>query len=370
MKKFLLLIILAFPLLATAETSIVRDSVGIERVGSKVFVLHRVEAKETLYSLSRRYGATVEEIKLANPGSENGISIGAIIKVPYNKKVSNSANPSATAQKHVVKASETLFSISRLYSVSVDDIKKWNTLTNNELSIGQELLVSAGGRSNGNPTKTVVDTPNTVNVAAEGDKIIHTVDISQTLYSLSRMYNTTVDQIKAWNSLTANEISVGQKLIVGVKESKKTVAQADPVKADPKLTVKPKEEVKKEEPKPVVKKEEKVVDNTNPSHDGSATVDEANLASSFKKVTEMGIAELIEGSGDSNKYRALHRTAPIGTIIHIRNDLNDMSVFVRIVGKLPETGVNDKVIIKISKAAFDKLGGVNNRFPVEVTYQP
>jgi len=365
MKKFLLFIVLVLPFAVMAEVPMLGDSVGIEKVGDKVFVLHRVEAKETLYSISRRYGATVDEIKAANPGAESGISIGAIIKVPYSKKIgtTNSAN---STKKHIVKASETLYSISRLYSVTADDIKKWNTLTTNELSIGQELIVSATGAAS-----STSNTANSNIATSKNENLVHTVDISQTLFSISRMYNTTVDQIKLWNNLTANEISVGQKLIVSGKETGSSISQTNSTKTETKVTDKPKQEPKKEEPKVAVKKEEKVVDNTNPASDGTTSpAEEVSLTSSFKKVTEAGIAELIEGSGDSNKYRALHRTAPIGTIMHIRNDLNDMSVFVRIVGQLPETGVNDKVIIKISKAAFDKLGGVNNRFPVEVTYQP
>ncbi len=143
MKKFLLLLMLVLPFMVSAKVNMLLDSVGIEKVGDKVFVLHKVDPKETLFSLSRRYGASVDEIKAANPGSENGISIGAIVKIPYNKKITI-ASVAVAPKMHTVKASETLFSVARLYAVSVDDLKKWNTLTTNELSIGQELIVSQG----------------------------------------------------------------------------------------------------------------------------------------------------------------------------------------------------------------------------------
>jgi hypothetical protein len=56
------------------------------------------------------------------------------------------------------------------------------------------------------------------------------------------------------------------------------------------------------------------------------------------------------------------------TIMRIRNEENDITVFARVVGVLPNTGDNNKLIIKVSKAAFDQLRAVNSRFPVEVSY--
>lgn len=363
-------------------SGMLRDSVGMEKVGAKWFVLHEVEAKETLFSIAKRYGTTVAEVVAANPGTDKGLSIGYTLKVPYGKPMveNKPASQAGATIKHTVAPSETLYSLSRKYQVSVDDIKKWNNLSSNELSIGQELVIRTTKAASPVKENTVAPVPTPA--ASTSDQVIHTVDISQTLFSISRMYNTTVDQIKAWNSLTSNEISVGQRLIVGQKTKTEPAQMTNttvdkPVKEDKPVVIAEKPVEKPKETTPVLtpkKEPEKVID-TNPVDSDAATnapssQEAVSSSSSFKKVVETGIAELIEGSGDSNKYRALHRTAPIGTIMHVRNDLNDMSVFVRIVGKIPDTGVNDKVVIKISKAAFDKLGGVNSRFPVEITYQP
>ncbi|MCZ6899056.1 MAG: muramidase-2 precursor, partial [Bacteroidetes bacterium] len=71
---------------------------------------------------------------------------------------------------------------------------------------------------------------------------------------------------------------------------------------------------------------------------------------------------------ETRKYLALHRTAPVGTIIQIKNEMNDMRVFVRVVGKFPDTGNNEKLLIKISKAAYQRLGVIDSRFPVVLSY--
>jgi hypothetical protein len=86
------------------------------------------------------------------------------------------------------------------------------------------------------------------------------------------------------------------------------------------------------------------------------------------EIIEGGLAELIEGTEGNRKYLALHRTAPMGTILKVRNEMNNREVFVRVMGKLPDTALTNKLIIKISKSAYDRLGAIDPRFRVEVTY--
>jgi len=88
----------------------------------------------------------------------------------------------------------------------------------------------------------------------------------------------------------------------------------------------------------------------------------------FTEVLENGLAQVIENSKDTRKYLALHKTAPAGTILQIKNEMNNLRVFVRVIGQLPDTGNNNKILLKISKAAYDRLGAIDSRFPVVVTY--
>jgi hypothetical protein len=48
--------------------------------------------------------------------------------------------------------------------------------------------------------------------------------------------------------------------------------------------------------------------------------------------------------------------------------MNNREVFVRVMGKLQDTALTDKIIIRISKSAYDRLGAIDPRFRVEVTY--
>ena len=90
----------------------------------------------------------------------------------------------------------------------------------------------------------------------------------------------------------------------------------------------------------------------------------------FNKITENGFAEVIEGNADSPKYLALHKSAPVGTIIQVKNEANGQKLFVRVIGKLQNGNPDDKVIIKISQKAYGRLSGVDKKIPVQISYIP
>ena len=97
-----------------------------------------------------------------------------------------------------------MFSISKMYGVTVDEIKQWNNLTDNALSIGQQIVVKKAS------SPSVATTPS----APVNKKGVHTVGSKETMFSISRQYGITVQQLKDWNKLEGNEISIGQELVV------------------------------------------------------------------------------------------------------------------------------------------------------------
>lgn len=379
---------------SSASELIAGDSIGIERVGDKTFILHKVTPQETLFAISRKYQVPVGEIQNANEVLKQGLKIGQTIRVPYIEK---NAVPSG-ATLHKVNPGETLFSISKKYGVSVDSLKQWNKLLGNDLSVGQALVVKETAVASNaqsittaptvaattsvakttTTTPTVVENqtksqpkpvekkveepkskpeatkpqpesirtsnPTTTTVAnttpiAPGEWISHTVKQGETLFSLSTQYNSSVEDLIKWNALTSNNLRSGQIIKVGrAQEGPSTV----PVIGTPKVAASTAEMTVEPTPE--------------------------NTSGGFKNITETGQAELIEGTGGHKKYLVLHRTAPVGSIMRVKNEENDLTIFARVVGTLPETGDNSKLVIKLSQAAFDQLKAVNQRFPVEVLY--
>ena len=362
-----------------------RDSVGVEKIGGKSYIIHQVDPQETLFGISRRYNTPVNEIVQNNDTLKDGLKIGQRIRVPYIEK---QAIPEG-AKVHHVTPGETLFSIAKSYNISMEKLMEANALKGTDLSVGQALIIEGIEQLEApvvekKVEKPVEATPQTVAVAAEkintkkkqpkekvekvkteetpapmpaspstaptspsvstaGNWISHQVVQGETLFAIARKYEANVEDIIKWNGLSSNNLSVGQTLKVG-RETNANI----PVTQLPGNN-KPSAELTNSE---------------------SATPPTKNISTStaFKNVTESGQAEVIEGTGNHKKFLVLHRNAPVGTIMRVRNEENDVTVFARVVGVLPETGDNTKLLIKLSKAAFDQLKAVNSRFRVEVSY--
>lgn len=363
MKKYLLL--LSFIFLCGWAFAVPIDSLRSENIDGQLFVIHKVDPKETLFGLSRRYNVEVDEIKKYNPSLLKGLKMGDILKIPVLPATqSNEA-------VHVVQPGETLFSISKEYNVSLNDLRDYNRLKSNEISIGQELYLPEAKATNSSGTR--MDNP---------EKYLwHVVQKGETLYGLSVVYGTELEQLKKWNQLLDNVISIGDSIIVGEKKQNQinsytSVTLKPDIQKEEEVAHKENNVEEGYEEKPVKKEtsnQEKNKDTVYASRkndDVEVTKEVVVNAANFEEIVETGLAELIQDSGNSKKYLALHRTAKIGTIIRVHNEMNGQEVFVRVIGQLPDTGVNDKVLIKISKAAYDRLAAIDKKFRVRISYFP
>jgi LysM repeat protein len=216
---------------------------------------------------------------------------------------------------------------------------------------------------NGTKEVVFVSTKASTATKASGDWVSHTVKSGESLFSLAKMYGSSIEELIQWNSLTSNNIKVGQSIHVGrntasgpppaTTSTSTTITTTTPI-VTPTTSGDVIAEVKNEATAPTAE----------PKQETSAP----NTSGGFTNTKETGLAEVIPGTEANKKYLVLHRNAPIGTVIRIKNEENDLTIFARVVGVLPETGDNSKVLIKLSKAAFEQLKGVNARFPVEVLY--
>lgn len=150
-----------------------------------------VQPGDTLYGISKQYGISVEEIRLANNLISNNIVPQQVLKIPT----------STTVARYIVRPGDTLFKIASLYDTTVSELIEINNLKTNILSIGQQLLVPINEEDSSTGT------------------IIYTVKAGDNLYSIAKNYNTSVDDIKTLNNLTSNLLSIGQKLRIPVNST-------------------------------------------------------------------------------------------------------------------------------------------------------
>jgi LysM repeat protein len=353
------------------------DSIGVERKDGKLFILHRISAGETMYSLAKKYNVTVDELKKTNPEAAQGIQVGQVIKVPSTLPVTSKANAAIDGAKtHKVAAGETLYSIASKYSVSVDDLKKANPGLSSSLSVGQELKL---------PSKSMAATPATSTETAQ-ETIEHKVASGETFYSIAKKYNVSVEDIKKANP-GVGSLKVGQTLKIAGTE----VAAQTPV--TPATATKPTTGTATTTTPATVPNTTTSTTTTTATKPATTNVEADTIqlqkdkvrletmqtqttptkpvpATDFKKITESGFADVMADNQDTPKYLAYHKTAPVGTIIQLLNESNGIKIYVRVVGKLTDTGVDGKTIIRISRKAYERIGGTGARISATLMYIP
>ena len=156
---------------------------------------YTVQKGDTLYGISKRFNTSVESIKKLNNLKNNTITAGQVLRVTSN----NESNP-LECIVYTVKKGDSLYSISKKYNTTVDEIKKYNNLTSNLLNIGDRIIIPCNIENDyKNLNNNYVDY-----VVVKGD----------TLYSIAKKFNTSVDSLKRKNNLSSNLINVGQELII------------------------------------------------------------------------------------------------------------------------------------------------------------
>ena len=291
-------------------------------------IKHTVVASESLSSIAKQYKTSPKAIASFNNIDYNkGLAIGQVIKVqlPPNapkvapakeiktekpikeikvpvkekptpkEKPEPKVEPKKAPTMHTVIAKETLYGLSKMYRVSVADIKKWNKLTTDNLEDGTEIIVGYGTKAK-KPIVKDVETP--------------------------------------------------------------TTEDAEPIKkTEPKKTPKPAEE--KPPVKKVVQQiptEEVNAQDGGENRDFKGGFFKS-LYKDNDKVVEGNAGIFKSTSGwDDGKYYCLHNSAKQGTIVKITNVANGKSVYAKVLDMMPDLKQNDNLIIRISNAAADALG--------------
>ena len=353
--------------------------------GSEIFAqdnTHKVKSGESLSLIARKYKTSVDELIRLNPEAEKGLKAGAILQLPsVSADAGNVSKQVVGGDKlHKVVSGESLSRIAKKYKVSIADLEKWNNMRASDLKAGQELRIS--GSIEMEPAKSAPIVQEKVEKITESSAAgTHLVVKGETLSSIAQKEGTTVAIIKEINGLKNDRVNLGQILKVPAAKNAEELAKPAEVKVQPKVKT---EELVKKEPEQKLTKVESPSQTTEsvsiqasqkvneipakPEERASAGIREISNTMGYTRIVETGFAEAIEGDLNSKKHLCLHKNAAIGSILQVKNEVNGQSVFVKVIGKLPETGSNEKIIIRISRQAYERLMASGKRFPVEVSY--
>ncbi|MGY3777527.1 LysM peptidoglycan-binding domain-containing protein [Isobaculum melis] len=182
---------------------------------------YTVAKGDSLWAIANKFGISVAQLKAWNKLSSDIIVIGQKLTVSANGGGNNNTGgtttppvttpPATNGKTYTVAKGDSLWAIANKFGISVAQLKAWNKLSSDMIVIGQKLTVSANGGSNtnGGGTTTSPVTPpsattNKTYQVAKGDS----------LWAIANKFKVTVAQIKTWNGLKSDIISIGQTLKV------------------------------------------------------------------------------------------------------------------------------------------------------------
>ncbi len=172
---------------------------GIPETNNEIYF---VKNGDTLYSIASRYGVSIDELRRYNNLSSDLLSIGQQLYIPTGQMVDEIIG--TNYDTYIVKTGDNLFNIASRYGISVVELRDINNLSSDTLFVGQQLLV---------PTSSnIIDTDIT-------NYVDYRVVSGDTLYSIASRYGVSVDELKRINNLVNNNLSVNQVIKVPVLDT-------------------------------------------------------------------------------------------------------------------------------------------------------
>ena len=190
--------------------------IGFSVFADQQYKTHRVSRGETVESIAREYNVPVSAIYKLNPDAANGIQPSTTLIIPPRKVVAE--DPSMSFIEHKVKRKETLYSLSKEYNVSIEDIKRYNKhLYAEPLKKGSILKIpEKPALSETSPAITQAEEP-----LEEVDTREHIVLPKETKYGISREYGITVEELEDMNPWV-DTLQPGMMLKIKLKEEQPT----------------------------------------------------------------------------------------------------------------------------------------------------
>jgi len=289
------------------------------------FVIHVVKFGETLSKIAKQYEVSQTDILRINPSlTANNLSPQQIIRIPNmngKKKLTRSeisSNELLPKQKEEVKASlknkkihivqpgQTLYAISKIYGVKVEDIQKWNNLYDNNVNVGTVLVVDREIQ------KPIVEKA----VQPEVDKKMMGSSIAPT-------------------SALPTEQLVTDEFMSAAQDTEKPDVQAADNETQKELL-----QIFKQR---------------------AATRRVASVrGTGAPMTTTLGTMERV--------YFAMHKTLPVGTVVKIKNLVNSKIIYAKVIGKLPDSDENKHVIVRYSLGVKIDLQLQNGKCYVQIEY--
>jgi len=216
--QFTIFVLLFYTIPYFVKSQNLKDDELVVIQGEK-FILHQVRTGETIYSISNDFKTESAALVKYNPDISDGLSVGDILKIPFNENIRLSeipnykkGDPTGFLTHTVESNNETAYSISKRYGITVEEIYAYNP-TVQRLTKGVKLKIPQWEFKTKVTTEEIQQTPQSVKVQNQNQEEMfeHTVVWGETLYSISKKYQVKQSEILQYNP-EAKNLKAGSKI--------------------------------------------------------------------------------------------------------------------------------------------------------------
>lgn len=183
---------------AVSFNLLAQPKMEIKTIGGTQYYCYIVKKKETLYGISTQLNVSQADILKYNPSVKQGLKEKQTLLLPVtlfskSEKTGNTTTRTISKITHTVVKGETLYGLSKMYNISVEQLVAANPETNNGLKTGQLVVIPQ-------PESIKIIQPSAndhkpVSSNTNGKMIYHKIKAGETMYSVSRLYNSTIENI-------------------------------------------------------------------------------------------------------------------------------------------------------------------------------
>ena len=237
--------------------------------------------------------------------------------------------------EHTMKPKQTLYSLAKFYGLTVSELYSYNPILNEEnVAVGQKIKIPI-------PNKAIIRFKNVDFDPSKHVPVCYIVKRRDNLFRISKvLFRMPVDTIMARNNLSNFDISIDQVLLIGWMNIEG------------------------------ISEKHRIFRGYPPGWKQNQNLRLAyRRASQVKKERyQSGVAYWQKDSQDNSDFFALHRYAPINSIVAVKNPMSRYTVYAKVIGRIPDTVYGRDVAVVLSPKAAKMIGAKDARFFVKVRY--
>ncbi len=174
-----------------------------------------VQKEDNLVTIANNFNVTVSDIKRWNNLSNMNVRVGQTLKISNAGNIENAVSFEQKSTEYVVQKGDNLYTISKKFGKTIDDLKQWNNLTDNAISLGSKIIVAKNEveKATANPIdKFKKSTPMAIGTKLKNDYKLYYVKKGDSLFSIAKKSGVTISDLKKWNDIRDEGIKPGMKL--------------------------------------------------------------------------------------------------------------------------------------------------------------